>query len=74
MVEDRGSAGDILVGVMVGVFGLIGLILASRALDIEIYVFGLSLAVFALLFIFGLVRRHYDIVDAAAHSDDHQGA
>ncbi len=57
--------GDLVIGIMMGVFGLLGLYLASRALDDEMYVFGLSLAVFAGLFLFGMVRRHYDRVDEA---------
>ncbi len=52
--------GDILVGLLVGILGLVGLIMASGALDNEIYIFGLSLALFAVLFEFGLVRRHFD--------------
>lgn len=66
------KTGDLIVGIAVGIFGLIGLILASGALDIEIYVFGLSLAGFAALFIFGLVKRYYDEKDVA-HGADGQG-
>jgi hypothetical protein len=51
---------DVLVGVLVAVLGLIGLVLASGALDDEMYVFGLSLAGFAVLFDFGLVKGHFD--------------
>jgi hypothetical protein len=54
------EAGDLIVGIMVSVFGLLGLILASGATDNEMYVFGLSLAGFAAVFVMGLVRRHYD--------------
>ena len=57
---------DIVVGVLVLVLGMIGLKLASGALDDEIYVFGLSLAGFAVLFVFGLIRRYFDRKDAAA--------
>src|SRR6516162_4632674 len=48
---------DIVVGVLVLVLGLIGLKMASGALDDEIYVFGLSMALFAVLFEFGLRIR-----------------
>lgn len=54
------EASDLFVGIMVSVFGLIGLILAAGATDNEMYVFGLSLAGFAAVFVFGLIRRHYD--------------
>jgi hypothetical protein len=57
---------DIVVGVLVLVLGLIGLKMASGALDDEIYVFGLSMALFAVLFEFGLIRRYFDRQEAAA--------
>ncbi len=54
------EASDLFVGIMVSVFGLIGLIMAAGATDNEIYVFGLSLAGFSVVFVIGLIRRHYD--------------
>lgn len=54
-----------IVAVLMMALGLIGLIMASGALDDEIYIFGLSLAGFAVLFCFGLIRRHFDRADAA---------
>jgi hypothetical protein len=51
---------DLIVGLMVAGFGLIGLILASGAMDDEMFVFGLSLFGFACVFDFGLLRRHFD--------------
>ncbi len=57
------EASDLIVGIMVSVFGLVGLILASGATDNEMYVFGLSLAGFAVVFVIGLIRRHYDKAD-----------
>ena len=51
---------DVVVGVLVAVLGLIGLVMASGAVDDEIYVFGLSLAGFAAVFLFGLIRAFYD--------------
>ena len=61
--------GDTIMGVLMGLFGLIGLFMAAGARDAEIYLFGLSLAGFAVLFLFGLIRRHYDEIDEAAHVD-----
>jgi hypothetical protein len=55
-----------VVGVMMAVFGFLGLLLGSGALDIEMSIFGYSLTGFAVCFIFGLLRRHYDEVDARA--------
>ena len=57
--------GDIAVGALVLVLGIIGLILAAGALDNGIFVFGLALAGLTVLFEFGLIRRHYDRMDAA---------
>jgi hypothetical protein len=52
------SISDWIVGAMVAVFGLIGLLMAIRARDTEIFIFGASLAVFAGVFINDLRRRH----------------
>ena len=60
-----------MVGLLVGILGLIGLILASGALDEEMYIFGLSLAGFAVVFDIGLVKRHYDRIDAARAGGEH---
>jgi hypothetical protein len=68
----EGKQGDLIVGIAVGIFGLIGLILSAGALDTEMYVFGLSLVIFAGLFIFGLVKRYYDENDVG-HGADGQG-
>ena len=63
---------DVVVGMLMLVLGLIGLKLAAGALDGEIYLFGLSLAGFAVLFEFGLIRRYFDRKDAArVRAGDH---
>jgi len=59
------EASDLIVGLLTAALGLIGLFLASGAHDDEMYVFGLSLAGFAVVFVFGLIRRHFDRADAA---------
>lgn len=51
---------EIVVGLLVLVLGLTGLVLASGALDNEIYIFGLSLAGFAVVFEIGLIKAHFD--------------
>jgi hypothetical protein len=45
----------------------VGLILASGAMDNGMYVFGCSLFVFACAFDFGLLRRHFDRLEARRH-------
>ncbi len=62
--------GDLIIGLMMTAFGLIGLILASGAMDAGIYVFGLSLFGFACVFVLGLLRRHFDRLDAARPEQD----
>jgi hypothetical protein len=64
-VQMETNMSDLIVGLMVGVFGLIGLFLVAGAADAEMYLFGLSLSGFAVCFDFGLIRRHYDRRDAA---------
>ncbi len=56
---------SIVVGILVLVLGFVGLILASGALDNEIYIFGLGLAGFAVIFEVGLIRAHFDRKEAA---------
>jgi hypothetical protein len=58
---------DLIVGLLMAALGLIGLILASGAMDSEMYVFGLSLFGFACVFDFGLLRRHFDRLEANRH-------
>jgi len=57
---------DLAVGVLVFLLGLVGLVMASGALDDAIYIFGLSLAGFAVVFNLGIVKRHFDRQEAAA--------
>jgi hypothetical protein len=59
------TVSDLVVGLLVAVLGLVGLILAAGAIDDEIYIFGLGLAAFAVLFDFGLVRANFDRRDRA---------
>ncbi len=65
---------DLIVGLMMVVFGVVGLILAAGAVDDEMYVFGLSLFAFACLFIIGQIRHHFDRRDAARVAARAKGA
>ena len=62
---------DIFVGLLVSVLGVIGLILASGATDDGMYVFGFSLAGFAVVFVMGLIRRHFDKQELRAKGTQH---
>ena len=62
---DDGTVSDVLVGLLVAVLGLAGLFLAAGALDDEIYIFGLGLVGFAVVFDIGLVKAHFDRREAA---------
>jgi hypothetical protein len=49
--------GDYVIGILVVISGAVGVLLALHALDLEMEVFGLSLAGFAVAFLLGQVRR-----------------
>jgi hypothetical protein len=68
------NVGDLIVGLMMAVFGLIGLFLVAGATDAEMHIFGLALCVFAVVFDFGLIKRPFDLRDsigAAARENPH---
>jgi hypothetical protein len=65
---------DLVVGLLVLILGLVGLVMASGALDDAMYVFGLSLAGFAAVFNIGLVKRHFDRQDAGRQDAGRQDA
>ncbi len=67
------AVSDVMVALLMIVLGLIGLLLAAGATDDGILVFGLSLAGFAVVFVFGLIRTHYDKLDAARSGGGHHG-
>lgn len=49
-----------VMGGFVGVLGLVGLVMASGARDEAIYGFGLGVFVFAVFFVFLLLKRGFD--------------
>lgn len=57
-MEDRVSSW--VMGVFVGVLGLVGLVLAAGAHDAPVHGFGLAVFVFAILFVFFLIKRSFD--------------
>ncbi len=59
------SFSSVVVGAMVAAFGIVGLFLVAGAADSEMFVFGISLAVFAVAFNFNLISRHYNELDKA---------
>jgi len=56
---------DWAIGLVLGFLGIVGLFLASGAYDIGMHFFGLALFVFAVLFNFWLVKKHYDAEERA---------
>ena len=50
--------GAMLLGVVMGLFAMLWIFVASRAADESFYYTGLAFAVFCILYIFSLVRRH----------------
>ncbi len=67
------SLGDIVVGVFVAALGLLGLLLASKALDLEIYLFGLSLFGFGVVFVWGIALQAIRRAEAAKARGDAHG-
>jgi hypothetical protein len=57
-----------IMGVLSALFGLIGLFLASRAHDLGIYVFGLALAISAVLFCWWMIKTAYDEAEHVGNS------
>lgn len=51
---------DYLFAALVTVLALVGILLAASADDSGIYIFGLGMAAFGILFDFWLIKRHYD--------------
>ena len=52
------------VGIVSGLFGLLGVILASRALDVGMEVFGFALFGFGVLMVFWLLKHGMDAAEA----------
>jgi hypothetical protein len=63
-VQMESNVSDLVVGLMMAVFGVIGLFLVAGAADSEMNIFGLALSAFAVCFDLGLIRRHFDQRDA----------
>jgi hypothetical protein len=63
-VEMESEVSDLVVGLMMAAFGLVGLFLVAGAADNEMYVFGFALCVFAVCFNAGLIRHYFDRRDA----------
>ncbi|MFD2264987.1 hypothetical protein ACFSM5_18935 [Lacibacterium aquatile] len=54
---------DYVLGVFLAALGILGLVLAANAQDVMMAIFGQALFVFAVLFDFGLIKRHFDRID-----------
>jgi hypothetical protein len=67
------SFADSLVGIAVAVLGILGLFMASGAVDSEIYLFGLSLFALSVLFNFSLIKSAFDRQDAARSGESSKG-
>jgi hypothetical protein len=54
------------VGIVSGLFGLLGIFLASRAVDVGMHVFGLALFAFGVLMVFWLMKHAFDAAERDA--------
>lgn len=52
-----------VLGIFLAALGILGLALAANAQDTMMAIFGQSLFIFAVVFDFGLVKRHFDLLE-----------
>jgi Ca2+/Na+ antiporter len=64
------TASQIVFGTFGVLMALIGLVMASAAKDDAFYIAGLIMFLAFVLFLFTLVKRHFDEADAARRDDD----
>lgn len=63
-----GTVARFVIGGLIGLLGLVGLFLAARAHNSDgLHAAGLIVFVFAVLYIFLLIKRGYDLADRARH-------
>ncbi len=68
--------GDLIVGLLMIAFSLVGLFLAAGVYGNEMYIFELALAGWGAVLVFGLLRRHLNrrnIARPAARGERRQG-
>ncbi|HXZ01194.1 MAG TPA: hypothetical protein VEI03_14430 [Stellaceae bacterium] len=53
-------------GVVAALFGLLGAVLAAKALDLGMLTFGLGLLAFAVVFVFWMIKDYFDQRERAA--------
>lgn len=54
----------LVIGSLVSILGLLGLFLASHAIDTGMYHFGFALFGFALFYVFWLIKTHFDAIES----------
>jgi hypothetical protein len=65
------SISRVVVGSLIGLLGLVGLFLAAHADNADgLHAAGLIVFCFAVLYIFLLIKRSYDLADRARHHAD----
>jgi len=58
----------VVFGALVAILGVLGLILASNAIDVGMYHFGFALFGFAVFYVFWLIKTAFDSSDRAHQS------
>lgn len=49
-----------IIGALVLLLGVVGGYASSRAIDVGMFTYGIGLAVFAIFFVFWLIKDHFD--------------
>lgn len=49
-----------IIGALVLLLGVVGGYASSRAIDVGMFTYGIGLAVFAIVFVFWLIKDHFD--------------
>ncbi|UYN94617.1 MAG: hypothetical protein KIT25_21740 [Enhydrobacter sp.] len=58
-----------IMGILSALFGLIGLFMASAAHDTGIFLFGMAIMLFAVLFCWWMIKTAYDEAERASSGD-----
>jgi hypothetical protein len=59
-----------LLGILAGFFAVLGAVLAAGAVDTGMFTFGLGLVGFGVLFVFWLIKDHFDTAERSRTANE----